>query len=325
VSWVNELTSSLGIPTAGVTLSIAIYAACKAAEKAARPEALRDIARALKNPRWGGSTDPTLIAERVFEWTFGERHLSWRSIRSSVKASLAFCAFLTMIYTSVGGVFFLPLFDFSIYRSPMIVVQLIIGSILLALMPDYLALAKTRFLIRNLRSDLRFSSVTGLLVVTDLCASLLISGCITISTFYIANYLSMLFPSSALASVLWSSVWFVSADMDAANELVQLSQPDGEDLWDLVQIIIKDMAPFSHQHNWARSLLPVFLSSTLLTSTWTMLILVSALIIKIAPPVQRLMVWYFDLDKRPVSALGIVSGALVILTSWVWTVLWNFL
>jgi len=52
MSWVNDLASTLGISGAAATLAVAIYGACAAAEKAARPEALRDIGRVLKDAHW---------------------------------------------------------------------------------------------------------------------------------------------------------------------------------------------------------------------------------------------------------------------------------
>jgi hypothetical protein len=45
--WFNDLTSALGIPASGATLAAAVYAACVAAENAARPQALEDIGRIL--------------------------------------------------------------------------------------------------------------------------------------------------------------------------------------------------------------------------------------------------------------------------------------
>lgn len=43
MAWVNDLASPAGIPAGAATVAVAMYAACTAAEKAARPEALQDI------------------------------------------------------------------------------------------------------------------------------------------------------------------------------------------------------------------------------------------------------------------------------------------
>ena len=50
VSWVNDLTSTLGIQAGAGVLAGAIYAACSAAEKAARLSALTEISTVLKDP-----------------------------------------------------------------------------------------------------------------------------------------------------------------------------------------------------------------------------------------------------------------------------------
>src|SRR5580658_914791 len=76
MSWVNDLASAAGIPAGAATLAVAMYAACAAAEKAARPEALKDIGRILKGTTWERSVRLSAIIEQVFNWTFGERHLS---------------------------------------------------------------------------------------------------------------------------------------------------------------------------------------------------------------------------------------------------------
>ena len=71
MSWVSDLASTAGIPAGAATLAISMYAACSAAEKAARPEALKEIGRVLKNRYWSHSAQPSVIIEQVFRWTFG--------------------------------------------------------------------------------------------------------------------------------------------------------------------------------------------------------------------------------------------------------------
>jgi hypothetical protein len=61
------------------------------------------------------------------------------------------------------------------------------------------------------------------------------------------------------------------------------------------------------------------LLSTLLTSIWTTLLLLSTTALKLLTPVHRFTAWYFDVEKHPVQAIGIVAGALVIIGSLVWS------
>jgi hypothetical protein len=63
------------------------------------------------------------------------------------------------------------------------------------------------------------------------------------------------------------------------------------------------------------------LLSTLFTSIWTILILVSTTVLKLLAPVQRFTRWFFDVDEHPLRAVGVVSAALVMIGGLVWTVL----
>ena len=59
--------------------------------------------------------------------------------------------------------------------------------------------------------------------------------------------------------------------------------------------------------------------STLLTSTWAALFLVASAVIKVASPLQRFTAWFFDVDRHPLKAIGVVSAALVMIGSLMWT------
>ena len=110
MSWVNDLASSLGIPAGAVTLALAVYAACAAAEKAARPEALKDIGRILNDRTWEQSVRPSAIVDRIFVWTFGERHFSWKCVSRSMIATfvILFCVGVNHVFRcsrKISGVF----------------------------------------------------------------------------------------------------------------------------------------------------------------------------------------------------------------------------
>jgi hypothetical protein len=90
MSRVNDLGSALGIPAGATTLPAAMYFGCAAAEKVARPEVLKDIADTLEDPSLERLVQPSAIIERVFNFTFGDRHLSWKCVRRSVGATICF-------------------------------------------------------------------------------------------------------------------------------------------------------------------------------------------------------------------------------------------
>jgi hypothetical protein len=75
MSWVNDLVSASGLPAGAATLAVAMYGACVAAEKAASPDALKDMGRILKYHGWERSVrpigdHPTGVQSHVWRATF---------------------------------------------------------------------------------------------------------------------------------------------------------------------------------------------------------------------------------------------------------------
>lgn len=57
----------------------------------------------------------------------------------------------------------------------------------------------------------------------------------------------------------------------------------------------------------------VLVVSTLMTSVWTALIMVALVVLKLLSPLQRFTLWFFDVRAAPLTALGTVAAALVLL------------
>ena len=141
-----------------------MYGACTAAEKAARPEALRDIGRILKDSSWQGSVRPSAAIHRIFVWTFGEKHLSWRCVIASILATVA--TLIVLSFRDMHAV----LENFAAYRGPWL---LIIFFATTSFLPDYVALYKTRLLLLSMHSR---ASTLGIFIVVDITLSLVISA-----------------------------------------------------------------------------------------------------------------------------------------------------
>ena len=60
------------------------------------------------------------------------------------------------------------------------------------------------------------------------------------------------------------------------------------------------------------------ISATLMTSIWTILILLSTTVLKLLAPLHRFTAWFFDVEKHPMQAIGITAGALVMIGSLIW-------
>jgi hypothetical protein len=278
MAWVSDLVSATGLPAGAATFAVAMYAACAAAEKAARPEALKDIASILKSASWSRSSHPAAIIERVFKLTFGERHLSWKCIGRSVTASVLIVTILDLYQLRMQGA--VP------EDEPDAVVFLIAMAILIlmySVVPDYLALWKTRVLLSWSSSRSGVLWVCGADIFLSLCIS---SGLIVLISEVVAGQFTI----------------------------------SGRAPLNILQGLILREIPlvFGEQHHKFAMYGPIMLS-TLFTSVWTILILLSTTVVKLLTPLQRFTRWFFDVEKHPIEAIGIVTGALVIIASLAWS------
>lgn len=161
MSWINDLSSILGVPAGAATIAAAMYSRCVAAERAARPEALLEIAQVLKDASWTQSARPSAIVERIFKWTFGERHFSLKCITRSACAT---GIFVTAIIVTLHLILGINPFKGAVGNKQWYYDLLTMGFI-----PDYIALGKTRILLRQKRSAL-------LLIILDIGLSVLIAS-----------------------------------------------------------------------------------------------------------------------------------------------------
>jgi len=268
--WPVDLASGLGIPTGAATLAVAMYGACVSAEKVARPQALNDIARILKDPSWEGSVQPSTIVNRVFLSTFGERQLSLRCVVATCIASLVIIIVTLVVFSVLVGS---PNITVRDYGTALLYVP---GIIVICAPPDYLSLWKTRILLGTMRNGSKNAFALAL-VLFDLCMSVFLS-------------------------LLWISVWMVVID-----------KPGG---W------AADMSRFISGLTNPHTAYPVtmFPISTIFTSIWTFLILISTAVLKLLAPVHAFTAWFFDVETHPVQAIGIMAGALVMIGSLIWSV-----
>lgn len=278
MSWVNDLASVAGMPAGAATLAVAMYAACAAAEKAARPEALQDIGRILKDPSWSRSVRPSAIVARVFVWTFGERQFGQKCIKRSPIVSFLMLVIFSLIFVHEGG-------HVTGKGTPLLAA---IAGIVTLFVPDYVALGKTRMLLSQYDAGVEAVGVLVILLIDFLASA-------AISLFSLCVFQILVFhelPSWQLLRLTYEGLRF----------LIGLGrQPDPMPMY------------------------VMFLISTLFTSVWTVLILSSTAVLKLLAPVQRFTSWFFDVENHPVKAIGIVSGALVMAGSLVWTILIHLL
>ena len=315
MSWMTDLASGLGIPAGAATLAVAMYAACAAAEKAARPEALNDIGHILKDPSWSRSLSPSAIVERVFIWTFGERHLSWKCVHRSATATLLFAIIAGFVFNSavtdtITG--FRKEAD-STAAGIGVAIGAFATLFFFGLLPDYIALWKTRVLMGLMHRRRLGPIITPVL---DLVLSFAVG--------YFCATLLWAFLSVALSAT--------GTYMDVTKDGVSFGyDPNGPFLallrrsnslnnwYEILALGLRGTLPVLTGH--VSTLRGVLFLSTLFTSIWTILILLSTTLIKLLAPIQHFTIWFFDAERHPVQSIGVVSGGLVMVGALIGSVL----
>ena len=295
--WLNDLVSNFGMSAGALTLAVAMYGACVSAENVARPEALRDIGAVLKDASWHRSVNPSQIIEEVFRLTFGEHHLSTRCICRSVAATLLMIFILTLFSMQ----------EVVVYTNSLLSSYGFFGSLFFVLMtcllPDYAALAKTRLLVKLIGRG----SNARLLVIPMLDILLSLSISVLCMIVYIGITMAWTLRHNPTGSFEWQML------------VGQLRLVYGATIDYFVASA--QFPPLTLAGGYSFTLYDFSVLSTLFTSVWTVLILLSTVVIKPLAPLQRITAWFFDVDVHPIKALGVVSAGLALLTSLIWAAL----
>jgi hypothetical protein len=326
MAWSTDLTSALALPAGVVMFAGLLYTGSVYAENIASKQALRDISNVIKNTSWEQSLRPSKIILRIFNLTFGYRHLTLKCISRSILVTIIITIVFSLWIYAIAGRY--PS-DMAISRLHKVTQEYKTGlewrNLNLALdvffiegiLADYTALWKTRIL-------LIVFAPYSLPIVMSMC-DIVLSLAISIAYFYIwyAQYFLWFSPFPSNPPILVSvyegnsgvqcfvnfyclpcELSFVRCGYMYANTML---------LHHLTWVI----NPTSQEYS---EYLPL-LFSTLFTSTWTILVLVAASLLKLLSPIHKVVAWFFDLEKHPVQAIGIVSSALILIGSGVWTAL----
>ena len=301
MGWLADLSTAWGIPIGGAAAAAALYRAGFAIEKEARKEAIADIANILKSPSWSYGSRPSQFIGRLFNYTFGDRQLSLKCLIRSFVASFVFLVSIVLIslvmdgpkmhettdgrycslYADLYAIFFVNGCD-----RPIPAEDLPNLVLFMSLLPDYLAIAKARVII-NLISRVRTILSIVLLVLSDVAISCIIS--------FIAILLNLCFSEmGGLISAIGLGLFWSTLFMAYQSFALLLAEVTG------------------NGHGWA--MFELFVGSTILTSIWTILILVSSIVAKLILPldsIRQFATWFFDVDRHPIRAISAVAGGLV--------------
>jgi hypothetical protein len=273
--------NQLGLPVGAAKLAAAIYGASVAAEKAASRRALRDISNVLLDTKIEESTYAQAAALTVFQATFGKRHFSLRCFAASVVETLFTAPFVFFLTSTHQGVRFIVSFLLFFPVKGIIFLLTIVVS-------DYAALLKTRALLSFRLNNSTNRHLLGLVAfsVVDIVSS----AAIAFSFYFLFQ-----------RAILMQTVFDVGIRA----------------LFDLTRVLT--LYAISPGVNITVDTFRVVLGTSVITSIWSLLAGLSAFLLATVKPIHRFMVWFFDVETHPLQAIGVVSGALVIAWSLIWT------
>jgi hypothetical protein len=276
VAWFETISSALGAGAPGVALAGAIYAGSIALENEMRVEAKKDIARFVNNARINPSSQATAnFIVHAFETVFGPRHWTINCAIRSAVASTVFLVVMTL-FVSIK----MDISSIGIRDVAGTIMWLFIVIAVPAYFADYISLYKGRIILKIMQKKTNIAKMC-LFVFIDILASLSIG----ISVYY-----------------LYQCIWNASFVKTAYSMLSYIKHlvfgiPTGEWLSFLGEIPLE-----------------IFLLSTLMTSLWTVLIMLSSGALKIggsANVLMRFVRWMFDVDAHPVRVIGLVAAVFV--------------
>ncbi len=260
----------------------ALVEGAKSLEAEARPEAIHAVAAWFRQGRIADlDRVGTVQLPLLFDGIFGTRPLSFRFIRRSILASCV--TWLVLMLLKGDG--FTEIWTELTQASDWIYYTLFPVWFVV----DWLSLIKARLILTLLARGVLLESAF-LFLVLDIVLSLALT---LAALFLYSQVLTLAWQGSAAASpakLMWAiwQQWFANFQFIRTY----LDAPAGQ-------------ATFNN----------VLIPSTLLTSAWALLFLVSSLVVRLLAPldyVRRFAVWWFrDFDERPLSSVAKVAATLL--------------
>ncbi len=238
------------------------------------------------------------IFANVFDRVFGEKHLSWRCFVRSGIASVGFALLLLLLSRGnaqwLSARWYMP--NHSMFL-PYFLLYMLFGNIL----PDYCSLLETRFILKIMKRSSR--GLQPLLLVLDVMltsAFALVGVCI--GAFLQWTVSEVLHP--VVSPTYGWQAYFVNTILHVPESVIPSLQPH-------------------HDFGVAR----LWFYPAFFTSIWLWLFAESGFILKAARSFDIGFDWFnrhFDIETKPLSSIGLVSGALLALIYWV-AVAWLYL
>lgn len=275
MSELTEAIAAIGLPVVGLGTAGGMLKLSQIIEQAARPTAIAELGRKIVETPATALGYRRSIVPDIFVLTFGSRQLSWQCWRRSVLVSMAFATTLFCLLIPLGGAWMVRFVNLGNW------LVFVAEALLWVAVFDYLALAKTRWLLNTFRRS-RTAWVFIALPVLDIVMS--------VAIVWLALYIVGYFGSLVGDAINWAG----------AGEYCDV-QARGADC-----MLIRTSS--------ARLMVRLFPPSTMFTTAWIILTEVSVGLLQLlrtAEQLRRFAVWFLDVQSHPLQALAILAGAVV--------------
>jgi len=248
------------------------------AEDTLKSNVKKDISKWLKNldpeepvKKWPGQF------AAIFDRVFGKIHLSWKRFRRSSLASLTSSSIIFPIWWYKNNAAATAELDFVAW-----IFVINFGSIVFNLLPDYLSLIETRWIIRLIGSSKKNYVVFGLLLI-DLI--------LTTTIFLVTLTIILLVTGASEFDEFMSLAYWLA----------------------LLTVTIKEILLLTGDST-SVSIVGIFLYTTYFTSIWVWLYALSGLIVKLTQKLNIGLTWFkgkFDINQKPLRSMAMVSIMIV--------------
>ena len=318
-----------------------VWALFDRAESVATEDAKQAIARWLRNldPAGPLAQWPTTFAA-VFDRVFGARHLSWRCFGRSCVASVASVAIVTGIWVVVRRAEAVRFITTDLADSLLLGLAVILLTLVINTLPDYLSLLKTRYVIRWMTTRPSLGRIgVGLaldgLLTTTLAAGVIVgvasrvslnvaglpqglAGAATVREFVLKRVLPLT-SEQGIPVIMQVDVYFPASQLKAAADQIEREVPSASKVRPPAPPPLaapgrrRDAPP-----QFVISGIPwgIFFYSTFFTSVWVWLYAGAGGLLRLAASLGitfRRMRWFLDIENKPLRSLGMVSIVLITL------------
>ena len=270
------------------------------ASKPARTSLTAWLTRASLSPRLQRWPE-TLV--RTFDMLFGERHLSWKCFFRSCIASITAIVLLLSITFAADTRLFALLYRIFDPELPSEIRMLLISMTVGTLIPNYISLLQTRFMLRFMEAKQSMFWQFGLLL-SDFVLTTLLARFSVIFVFTVAMI--------SVSAALNADVSFTALAGEWRRQLSGIMLNPH-----YIPGVLSLRAGISPSGQIEVSTGPWFYASYV-TSVWIWLYLAAGVCIRGATRFDRLTIrlrWLLDIKRQPFRCLGAVSAALIVLVS----------